>query len=43
MLELVDEVLHREAYSKDEICQLLSVSNEELASTSLSENTLNGE
>lgn len=42
MLELVDDVLHRDPYSKEEICQLLSVSQDELASTSLSENTCNG-
>jgi N-acetylgalactosamine kinase len=42
MVRVVGEVLHKEPYSKEEVCQLLEVSSEELATTSLSQNTLDG-
>ncbi|KAL3866449.1 hypothetical protein ACJMK2_043745 [Sinanodonta woodiana] len=37
---LVKQVLHPDPYSKSEVCQILDVSPEELAETSLSSNTL---
>ncbi|MBN3296336.1 GALK2 kinase, partial [Amia calva] len=39
MLRTVDEVLHPETYSKEEICQCLGITPEQLGSTILSENT----
>ncbi|KAK3098589.1 hypothetical protein FSP39_021040 [Pinctada imbricata] len=39
-LEVVKEVLHEEPYTKEEVAQILGVSKEELANTSLSANTL---
>ena len=42
MAGLVGELLHKEAYSKQEICDILGVTSEELAGTSLSPNTLQG-
>lgn len=40
MIILVEKNLHQNAYSKTEICELLGVSADELATTSLSANTL---
>ena len=42
MASLVGEILHKELYSKQEICEILGVTSEELAETSLSPNTLQG-
>ena len=42
MASLVTEILHKEPYSKQEICDKLAVTSEELAETSLSPNTLQG-
>ncbi|GFO03021.1 N-acetylgalactosamine kinase [Plakobranchus ocellatus] len=39
MLGLVESTLHKEPYSKAEVCKLLGISPEELAETSLSTNT----
>ncbi|KAI2648242.1 N-acetylgalactosamine kinase [Labeo rohita] len=39
MLELVEEVLHPEPYSRDEICKTLGISNEQLCENILSANT----
>ncbi|XP_067665828.1 N-acetylgalactosamine kinase-like [Haliotis asinina] len=40
MLGVVEDVLHQGPYSKDEVCQILGVTADELASTTLSANTL---
>ncbi|XP_063970622.1 N-acetylgalactosamine kinase-like [Lytechinus pictus] len=40
MEEMVDQVLHPEPYTKDEVCGILSLSTDELNSESLSQNTL---
>ena len=42
-LQLVKEVFHEEPYTKHEVGQILGLSHEELAKTSLSANTLDGE
>lgn len=42
MLEVVKATLHPEPYTKEEVCTILEVTADELASTSLSENTLTG-
>ena len=42
MLDLVEEVLHPEPYSKEEICKLLEISTEQLGNTILSANTQHG-
>ena len=42
MDSLVKEIIHAEPYSKQEICDILGVTAEELAETSLSPNTLTG-
>ncbi|XP_013411807.1 N-acetylgalactosamine kinase-like [Lingula anatina] len=39
-IKLTQSVLHPEPYSKEEVCNILGVSAEELAQTSLSQNTL---
>ena len=43
MDSLAQDVLHKSPYSKSEICDILGVTAEELAETSLSPNTLTGE
>lgn len=43
MLGIVDKALHREPYTKEEICKILSVQPDDLANTSLSANTLHGQ
>ncbi|KAK6188653.1 hypothetical protein SNE40_004791 [Patella caerulea] len=43
MIDKVNKTFHKEPYTKTEICSILEVTPEELASTSLSENTLNVE
>ncbi len=43
MLELVEEVLHPEPYSRDEICKTLAISAEQLCEDILSANTQHGE
>lgn len=43
MLALVDEVLHPEAYSREQICQALGVTSEQLSTEVLSSNTQHGE
>ncbi len=43
MLELVEEVLHPEPYSRDEICKTLGISAEQLCADILSANTQHGE
>ena len=42
MLELVKTSLHEEAYTKQEICDILEVTAEELNNISLSEKVLTG-
>lgn len=42
MLTIVEEVLHPEPYSTEEICKCLGISLEELRSQILSQNTQNG-
>lgn len=42
MLSLVKETIHKEPYNKDELCQLLEVTPDELAVSSLSQNTTHG-
>ena len=42
MLELIKTNLHKEPYSKAEVCKILEISPEELAETSLSANTRDG-
>ncbi|KAK3775850.1 hypothetical protein RRG08_041562 [Elysia crispata] len=39
MLEVVNSILHKEPYSKSEVCKILEISPEELAEISLSANT----
>ena len=39
MIQLVNESLHKEPYSKQEVCEILEVTEEELNSLSLSERT----
>lgn len=43
MLALVDEVLHPEPYSREEICKELGVTAEQFSSELLSANTQHGE
>lgn len=43
MLALVDEVLHPEAYSREEICQGLGITSEQFSTKVLSSNTQHGE
>lgn len=43
MLALVDEVLHPEAYSQEEICQGLGITSEQFSTQVLSSNTQHGE
>lgn len=42
MEDIVAESLHKNQYTKSEICDILGVNAEELAQTSLSPNTLHG-
>ena len=39
MLQLVNDVLHDAPYTRDEVCKVLEISDEELADTLLSKNT----
>jgi len=41
-LVLVKDLFHTEPYTKEEVCGILEVTPEELAQTTLSANTLNG-
>lgn len=43
MLVLVDEVLHPEAYSREEVCKALGVTTEQFSTEVLSANTQHGE
>lgn len=43
MLALVDEALHPEAYGREEICQALGITAEQLSTEVLSANTQHGE
>lgn len=43
MLTLVDEVLHPEPYSREEICRVLGITPEQLSADLLSANTQDGE
>ena len=43
MIQLVNENLHKEPYSKQEVCEILEVTEEELNSLSLSERTYDSE
>lgn len=43
MLTLVDDVLHPEPYSREEICKVLGVTSEQFATELLSANTQHGE
>ena len=43
MLGLVEEVLHPEPYSRDEICKVLGITSEQLCEGLLSANTQHGE
>lgn len=43
MVALVDEVLHPEPYSREEICKLLSITEEQFSADLLSANTQHGE
>ena len=43
MIQLVNETLHKEPYSKQEVCEILKVTEEELNSISLSERTYDSE
>ena len=43
MVKTVADVLHPQPYSKEELCKILEVSEEDLATTSLNQNTLEGE
>ena len=43
MVEIAKSVLHAEPYKKVEVCEILGVNTEELATLSLSANTLHGE
>lgn len=42
MLELVDDALHPEPYTREEICKTLGISTEELCENILSTNTQHG-
>ena len=42
MADIVESCLHKEEYSKQEVCEILGVTAEKLAETSLSANTLHG-
>lgn len=42
MQALVEEVIHPEPYTREEICQSLGISLQELRSTILSQNTQDG-
>lgn len=41
-VSIVKDILHCEPYTKQEVCGILGVTDEELAQTSLSANTLTG-
>ena len=43
MIQLVNECLHKEPYSKQEVCDILEVTEEELNNISLSERTYDSE
>lgn len=43
MLALVDEVLHPESYSREEICKALGITSEQFSTELLSANTQHGE
>jgi len=43
MLQLVDNVLHKEAYTRQEICEILDIKDEQLQESLLSRNTQDGE
>lgn len=42
MLVLVDEVLHPDPYSREEICKVLGITSEQFCTELLSANTQNG-
>ena len=42
MIQLVEETFHEEPYSKQEVCELLEVTEEDLNNISLSERTYAG-
>ncbi|MEQ2191495.1 hypothetical protein XENOCAPTIV_029578 [Xenoophorus captivus] len=42
MLVLVDEVLHPESYSREDICKVLDITSEQLCTELLSANTQHG-
>ena len=42
MLQLVEKKLHKDPYSRDEVCRILEISEQELSENLLSENTRNG-
>lgn len=42
MLALVDEVLHPEPYSREEICKVLGITTEQMCTELLSANTQHG-
>lgn len=43
MLALVDEVLHPEPYSREEVCKALGITSEQFSTELLSANTQHGE
>lgn len=43
MLALVDEVLHPEPYSREEVCKVLGITSEQFSAELLSANTQHGE
>ena len=43
MIQVVNDCLHKEPYSKQEVCDILEVTEEELNSISLSERTYDSE
>lgn len=42
MLQLVEKTFHEGPYGREEICQILEISEKELSETLLSQNTQNG-
>lgn len=42
MLDLVEEVLHPEPYSREEICKILGITTQQLCDSILSANTQHG-
>lgn len=42
MEDVVEKSLHKEKYTKQEVCEILGVTPDELAQSSLSQNTLHG-